>query len=360
MWFLMAFADSVFTDRYRPLAVKSQMESEQFAMGSSDLELTVIIVSYNTRELTLKAVETLLRNSPGVAMRVVVFDNASSDGSAKALAERFPGVEVIAHGENLGFAASNNRVAETVTTPWICLLNPDTETYPGAIANLLAFAQSHPGAGIVGGRTVFPDGSLNPVSCLGDVTPWSLAMGITGLSRIFPASPLFNPEGIGGWKRDKVREVDVVVGCFLMISRDLWRKLGGFDLRYFMYGEDVDLSIRARKLGYRPMMTPQATIMHLVGASTPKRADKLCTVLRAKSTVIREHWHPLLAPIGVGLLWLWGLTRRIGGQLSGDPEKRDRFRQVWASRRMWLAGFPPVTACGRNPDASVTVSRDGG
>lgn len=348
-------------DHYRALFVEPQMKSEHYAMPPTTLELTVIIVSYNTRELTLKAVETLLGNSPGVAMRVVVFDNASSDGSAVAVAERFPGVEVIAHGENLGFAAANNRVAKTISTPWICLLNPDTETFPGAIANLLAFAKSHPQAGIVGGRTVFPDGSLNPVSCLGDVTPWSLVTAITGLSRMFPASPLFNPEGIGGWKRDNVREVDIVVGCFLMISFELWRKLGGFDVRYFMYGEDVDLSMRARKLGYRPMITPQATIMHLVGASTPKRADKLCTVLRAKATVIREHWHPVLAPIGVGLLWLWGLTRRIGAQFSNDPEKRARFRQVWASRRLWLAGFPPAAAsCSKCPDVSVTVSRGGG
>ena len=323
-----------------------------------DAELTVIIVSYNTRALTLRAIETLIDNSAGVSMRIVVFDNASSDGSAEAVAERFPQVEVIASAENLGFAAANNRVAALATSPWLCLLNPDTETYPGAIANILAFAKSHPEAGIVGGRTVFPDGSLNPLSCLGDVTPWSLLTEIIGLSRLFSRSQLFNPEGIGGWQRDDVRHVDVVVGCFLVVSRKLWQQLGGFDLRYFMYGEDVDLSMRARKLGYRPMITPDAQIMHLVGASTPKRADKVCTIMRAKATMMREHWHPVLVPVGLGMLWLWSLTRRIAGHIARNPEVRDRMRQVWDTRSEWLAGFPPAEP--RQPVVDETLDRTAG
>src|SRR5204862_107439 len=225
-----------------------------------------------------------------VAMRVVVFDNASSDGSAAAVAAAFPEIETIAHPENIGFAAANNLVAETVTTPWLCLLNPDTETHPGAIANLLAFAKANPKAGIVGGRTVFPDGSLNQASCWQRITPWSLFTQTSGLARAFPRSTLFNPEAMGGWQRDSVREVDIVVGCFLLTSTELWRRLGGFNRRYFMYGEDADLCLRARALGYRPMITPDAEIMHLVGASTAKRADKTVAVMRAKATLVRDHW----------------------------------------------------------------------
>ena len=97
------------------------VEVEQF--GSKAPELTVIIVSYNTRELTLAAVRTLLENSPGLAMRVVVWDNASVDGSAAAVAAAFPQIEVVASSENLGFAAANNRVAAAATTPYVCLLN---------------------------------------------------------------------------------------------------------------------------------------------------------------------------------------------------------------------------------------------
>ena len=212
-------------------------------------ELTVIVVSYNTRALTLACLDTLFANTHRTQMRVVVLDNASADGSAQAVRARFPQVECIASAENLGFARANNQVAAAADTPWLLLLNPDTETHPDAIDNILAFAKAHPRAGIVGGRTVFPDGSLNPASCWRRIGVWSLLTQITGLSRRFPNSGLFNYEGIGGWRRDSVREVDIVVGCFLMISTELWRRLGGFDLRYFMYGEDADLCLRARALG---------------------------------------------------------------------------------------------------------------
>ncbi|WP_375291697.1 glycosyltransferase family 2 protein [Qipengyuania sp.] len=311
------------------------------AQGSA--EVTVIIVSYNTRELTLKAVETLLANKGQVKLRIVIFDNASSDGSAAALAEAYPYLEVIAHPENIGFARANNLVAETATTEWLLLLNPDTETHPGAIETLLEFSRAHPNAGITGGRTVFPDGRLNIASCWRRMTVWSLFCSATGLSSAFPRSDLFNPEAFGDWQRDSVREVDIVVGCFLMIRTELWNRLGGFDARYFMYGEEADLCLRARAMGYRPMITPDAEIMHLVGASSTKVSDKVIKVARAKASLIRDHWPRYLQPIGLGLLLAWGLVRRIGYALAalagGSAKQRDKWREVWRRRDEWLAGY---------------------
>jgi N-acetylglucosaminyl-diphospho-decaprenol L-rhamnosyltransferase len=302
-------------------------------------ELTVIIVSYNTRELTLKAVETLIANAGDVAMKVVVHDNASADGSAEAVAQAFPEVEVVAYPENIGFARANNLVAERVDTEWMLLLNPDTETHPRAIEKLLGFARAHPEAGITGGRTVFPDGRLNPASCWRRMTLWSLFSNAVGLAQLFPNSDLFNREAMGGWQRDSVREVDIVVGCFLMIPTALWHRLGGFDPRYFMYGEEADLCLRARRLGYRPMITPEAQIMHLVGASTSVRADKAVAVLRAKATLVRDHWPPALAPIGVGLLKFAALTRRIGAAFLPTGERRERLLGTWRKRHEWTAGY---------------------
>lgn len=304
-----------------------------------DPELTVIIVSYNTRELTLRAVETLLASSPNLPMRVVVFDNASSDGSAEGVAAAFPDVEVVASTENIGFARANNRVAKTVTTPYLCLLNPDTETYPGAMDALLAFAKSNPGAGIVGGRTVFPDGSLNPASCWRMISLWSLFTQATGLANLFPHSEIFNYEGIGNWQRDSVREVGIVVGCLLLTTTSLWCKLGGFDERYFMYGEDADLCLRASALGYRPAITPEAEIMHIVGASTKVRAEKVCTVMKSKATIIRLHWSPWRRAAGLALLWTWAFVRNVSQMISTDRAYKDRQKFVWRSRHDWLAGF---------------------
>jgi N-acetylglucosaminyl-diphospho-decaprenol L-rhamnosyltransferase len=303
-------------------------------------EVTVIVVSYNTRELTLAAVRTLLDNNPGLAMHVVVWDNASVDGSAAAVAAAFPSIEVIASPENIGFAAANNRVAAAATTPFICLLNPDTETHFNAISNLLAFAKAHPEAGIVGGRTVFRDGSLNPASCWRKMTPWTLFTSTFGLARLFPNSNLLNAEAMGGWRRDSVRHVDIVVGCLMLVPTELWQRLGGFDERFFMYGEDADFCLRARALGYRPMITPDATIMHLVGASTKRHADKVCSVMQAKSTLIRRHWPKRLVWVGLFQLWLWGLARGMLAKVHTDPGQRDRLGQIWRERDRWLAGFP--------------------
>ncbi len=305
-------------------------------------EVTVIMVSYNTSALTLKALETLFANAGDIAMHVVVWDNASADGSADAIADRFPDVELIRSDENIGFAAANNRVAERASTKWLLLLNPDTETYPNAIAQLVNFAKVQPKAGITGGRTVFPDGSLNAASCWNQMSVWSLFCAAVGLSRAFPDSPFFNPEAIGGWKRDSVREVDIVVGCFFCIRTDLWRELGGFDERYFMYGEEADLCLRARRQGYRPMITPTAQIMHLVGASTKRREDKMVQLMRAKATLVRDHWSPAKRSMGIALMWLWIATRRLAtglGSMFGLSKSAPLWRGVWRRRQDWLRGY---------------------
>jgi N-acetylglucosaminyl-diphospho-decaprenol L-rhamnosyltransferase len=308
-----------------------------------DEELTIIVVSYNTKALTLRALETLYENAGDVRMRVIVWDNASADDSADAIAAAFPEVELVRSPDNLGFAVANNRASEMVLSEWMLLLNPDTETYPNAIAALLDFAKANPRAGIVGGRTVFPDGSLNPASCWNKITIWSLICNAFGLAAAFPASPFFNPEGIGGWKRDSVRQVDIVVGCFLLIPTALWRKLDGFQAKYFMYGEEADLCLRAAKAGYRPMITPDAQIMHLVGASTPQLARKLLQLMQARATLVRDHWSPATRWIGLSLLQLWSFNHVIKSRLmqvigKGGP-KNDAWFELWDSRTHWLKGY---------------------
>jgi GT2 family glycosyltransferase len=306
-------------------------------------EVTVIIVSYNTSELTLKALETLYANAGDVRMRVIVWDNASADSSAHAIAAAYPQAELIRSPDNLGFAVANNRAAELVRSEWMLLLNPDTETHPGAVEALLRFAQAHPEAGITGGRTVFPDGSLNPASCWNRITAWSLICSATGLSRLFLNNSIFNSEGIGGWQRDTIRHVDIVVGCFLMIPTGLWRELGGFQQKYFMYGEEADLCLRAAKAGYRPMITPDAQIMHVVGASTPELAPKLIQVTKARATLIHDHWSAMAQPFGLGLLVFWSFNHLLKslliGLVRGQSRDNDAWTTLWKRRHEWLSGY---------------------
>ncbi len=305
-------------------------------------ELTVIVVTWNTRELTLRCLETLFENTPNLNMRVIVADNGSEDGSADVIVERFPQVDLIRNEGDFGFARANNEAIERVDSEWILLLNPDTEVHPNAINNLLAFSKQHPEAGITGGRTVFPDGTLNPKSAWNKITPWSLFCYLSGLTIAFKRSSFFNPEAIGGWKRDTVRHVDVVQGSFFMLPTALWRKLGGFDRRYFMYGEEADMCLRAAAMGYRPMITPDAEIMHLGGASAP-RGVRLLQIWTSKTTTIRGHWPKILVPVGLTELWLACATRALAsaarGKLAGRSLKNNDWVLMWSKRREWMRGY---------------------
>lgn len=313
-------------------------------------DLTIIMVSYNTRDLTLAAIHTCLKTTRETAYHLIVLDNASTDGSADAIAAAYandPRVTLIRSEDNLGFAKANNVVADRVETEFLLLLNPDTECHAGAVDNLMRFARETRTAGIWGGRTVFPDGQLNPSSCWMQITPWSLLAWAVGLTGAFPNTQLCNPEALGGWRRDSVREVDIVSGCFFLVDRTLWTAMGGFDLDYFMYGEEADLCLRARRLkDARPQITPEAQIMHVAGASTRQQARKRSMVLKARTTLVRRHWPAKRVPLGIAVLWagvgLRYLAARVGAAVLRSPkwtERAENQRAIWGERDDWLAGY---------------------
>lgn len=306
--------------------------------------VSILVVSYNTRAMTLDCLASIAAQTR-TAHEVILLDNASPDGSAAAIAEAFPHIRLIASEANHGFARANNIAAREAGGQYLLLLNPDTVVLDHAVDRLLAFAGRTPEAGIWGGRTLFPDGALNPMSVFGDQTLWSLFCRVTGLALVFSRSPLFNPEVYGGWDRDSEREVDVVQGSFLLIRRDLWDRLGGFDLSFVMYGEEADLCRRARALGARPRMTPEATILHYEGASS-KRSDKDILILKARITLARRYLPGWKALPAVFLLRMWPLTRKIGGAIlatTGWTRAADASRHwgaVWRARADWQDGFP--------------------
>lgn len=310
------------------------------------IDVSILVVSYNTRALTLAALHAAISQTTSIASEIIVVDNASTDGSAAAIAETFPGVHLIASAVNLGFAAGNNLAARSARGRYLVLLNPDTVVLDRAIDRLHAFALSRPEAGIWGGRTVFADGCLNAASCWGRMTPWNLFCRATGLTAIFRDTETFNGEAYGGWPRDTVRDVDIVSGCFLMIERAFWNDLGGFDPEFFMYGEEADLCLRARSRGARPVVTPNATIVHLGGASETARTAKMVKLLAAKASLISRHFHPVTRPLGLGLLAAWPLSRfaalSLRAKLRGRAADRDAaatWGEIWRQRAHWQRGY---------------------
>lgn len=304
--------------------------------------LSIIVISYNTRDMTLACLRSVVAETR-TPHELIVLDNASADGSAAAIASEFPGVTLLAEAENHGFARANNIAAKHARGEYIVLLNPDTVVLDGALDKLLAFARRVPSAKIWGGRTIFADGSLNPTSCWRKMDLWNLFCRTTGLTGVFRNSPIFNSEAYGGWDRMTEREVDIVTGCLLLVSRADWQALGGFDPTFFMYAEEADLCLRAHKaIGARPRITPEAVIIHYGGASEKVRSDRYVRILRAKHELIRRHFPAWQRPIALTLFvanpasrsLAFGLTARLGLHPQA-AEKADIWREIWKRRAEW-------------------------
>lgn len=325
----------------RPPAPRRNPPGDDLPHDSAPPRVSIIVVSYNTRDMTLEALRSVEAETRA-SHELLVVDNASQDGSAEAIAAAFPaaenpGLRLWAETENHGFAQANNLASRHARGDYILLLNPDTIVLDGAVDRLLAFAEARPGAKIWGGRTLFADGALNPTNCWDHMTVWSLFCRVAGLSAAFPGSGLFNPEAYGGWPRDTVREVGIVTGCFFLIRRAFWEELGGFDRSFVMYGEEADLCRRAADAGARPMITPEARIVHHVGAASSVRAAKQVMVMRAKVTLVRRQFSGLRRAAAMALLRAWPMSRALAAFLRGRDSP---WREVWARRAEWRDGWP--------------------
>lgn len=290
----------------------------------SQVSVTTIVVSYNTKDLTLACLDSVYKNTKIIVPEVVVIDNASSDGSAEAIAAEFPQVRLIASYTNLGFAAGNNLAAREARGEYLLLLNPDTLVLDSAIDNLVQFVESNPKYGIYGGRTLFSDGTLNASSCFRKPTIWNSYCRALGISAMASNSSLLSADVYGGWQRDTVREIDIVTGCFLLMRRELWDRLGGFDPRYFMYGEDWDLCLRAQKLGERNVHCPDAEIIHYGGASEPVRADRMVRLFQTRTLLYASHWGFLRSRLLELSLWVWAFRCLAVDGLLGTMGKVSR------------------------------------
>lgn len=299
----------------------------------------IIVVSYKTRDKTLACLKSIYAQANTDRVRVIVVDNDSGDGSSEAIRETFPQAQVVDSGSNMGFAQAVNLGADQCEEDYILLLNPDALLLPGSLNALLDFAGAHPQYGVYGGRIVDGDGVTDPRSCWGAPTLWSLACFATGVSTAFPRSRLLNPESLGRWPRNSVREVPVVTGCLLLVRRSDFLAVGGMDPRYFLYSEDVEFCLRAKRFGLSSVVVPEAVIRHEGGAaSRDNGGSKMCMVMAGKATMLRATWPPAKGQLGVQLIKCGAGLRAALERLSG--RKRRMWTEVWGRRSAWEQGYP--------------------
>ncbi|MCU1693580.1 MAG: glycosyltransferase [Frankiales bacterium] len=301
--------------------------------------VTVCIVSYNCRELLLRCLASLRTTT--VAVETIVFDNASADGSADAVTSAFPEATVLRSRENLGFAAGCNGAAARARGQYVLLLNPDAEVEVGCLEALVAAAEAHPRAGLIGGRILTSTGETDPESCWGLPSLWSAACFASGMSWLRPTSSLFNPEALPGFDRAQDREVPMVSGCLMFVPVEAWRALGGLDETFFLYGEDADINRRAHLLGYHPRIAAQARLTHVGSASSSSTATKIEMLYRGKCTYYRRAYGLARGFLGCQLLVAGvGLRGALLRRKQGEGELGRAYATAFRERSTWSRGWP--------------------
>lgn len=304
----------------------------------------IILVSYNTAEYTVRAIQSVFEQTRQTKVNLIVVDNDSTDNSVERIRNEFPDITLIESGANLGFAGGVNLGAKQGEAEYVLLLNPDTVILEGAIDKLVNFAETHPQSGVWGGVTLNNDLSLNPNNARARISFSTLLFSATGLSKVFRNSCFFNHDNYGCWDRKSERDVDVITGCFFLTPRSLWQQLGGLDESFFMYAEEADYCIRAIELGHQPRVTPEAKIIHHGGVSEANLSGKMIKLLKGKAHFIAKHESPWKQAIYKGLLLAHVFNKYVSSSLlamiSKDKQAvRNEWRTIFQQRRSWLEGY---------------------
>ena len=275
-------------------------------MQSTDV--SVIVISYNTRDFTQKCLASIYRETCGVSFEIIVVDNASSDGSAEMVESLFPQVRLIRSASNVGFGPGNNLAAEQANGRYLLLLNPDTTVNDNAIAVLFECAAANPEPGAWGGVCELPNGQVDP-GCR-QIMPglWSLFSGFfVPYRRIVRRMDR---------SKDFQGDVPVLSGAFMMVRSDVWCELGGFDESFKLYAEECDLCYSILKAKYRIVMTGKARIVHYGGAEERDNSRNELNQTRGVMQFFRKHYSIGGATVAGLLIWFYSIELMVAACLS--------------------------------------------
>jgi len=258
------------------------------------IELSVIILSYNTKELLEKCLNSLVLSIKYHVLRaeIIVVDNGSTDGSVEMVKETIIhntkyNIHLIENQNNLGFAKGNNVGLTQATGKYILFLNSDTEVFPGSLSEAVDFMKNHPGVGALTAKTLLADGKMDPDCHRGFPTPWASITYFLGLEKLFPKSRLFGQYHKFFLDLNINHEIDAGAGAFMLIPRKVIDKIGAWDESYFFYGEDLDFNYRIKKAGFKVMFFAKPLLKHYKGASSGLRKESKNIAKNSKENRIR-------------------------------------------------------------------------
>ncbi|MCE3283323.1 MAG: glycosyltransferase [Chitinophagaceae bacterium] len=255
------------------------------------MTLSVIIVSYNVKYFLEQCLHSVMAATGRIKTEVIVVDNHSSDGSLPYLRPLFPPVHFVDAGSNLGFGRANNLGLSKATGDYILFLNPDTLVPEDCFEKCLRFMENSLQAGALGVRMIDGNGRFLPESKRSFPRASTAFFKLSGLATLFPKSRVFNKYSLGYLDEFSEHKVDVLAGAFLFIRKQVLDTVGGFDERFFMYGEDIDLSYRVKQAGYDNWYLSNTSIIHFKGESTRKDHDRYVKMFyEAMSIFVQKHY----------------------------------------------------------------------
>lgn len=289
-------------------------------------DLGIVIVSWNTRDLLRDCLKSIAASEGDISYRVVVVDNASSDGSAGMVRQEFPDVQLIASPDNDGFPRANNKGLRLLGFERGCgdsapryalILNPDTVLPPNALRDMLVYMDAAPAIGIAGPKLVMLDGNLDLACRRSFPSPEISFYRMVGLSKLFPKSRRFGRYNMTYLDPNIETEVDSVVGAFMLVRCEAIRQVGLFDDTFFMYGEDLDWAYRIKQAGWTVMYNPAVTVTHVKRAASRQSKRAKREFYRAMLIFYRKHYRAT-TPWWLHSMILTGLILRGGRSLWHD------------------------------------------
>ncbi|KKT31105.1 MAG: Glycosyl transferase family 2 [Candidatus Collierbacteria bacterium GW2011_GWC2_44_18] len=254
-------------------------------------DLAVVIVNYNTQQLLEDCLNSVFKaDQPKDGLQIIVVDNGSKDGSLELLGQmekKHLNLLTIANSENLGFAKSNNIGVDGSNAKHVLFLNSDTVVKRYSLVKPCKFLKDHPKVGAVTIKLFLKDGTIDHDNHRGYPTPWAAFTKFSGLSGLFPKSTFFNSYHLGNRGLDRIHQIPVAAGSYLMMPSKLFRQIGMWDETYFFYGEDIDLCYRINQAGYKIIYYPKVSALHLRGASSGLRKETSKIAISSKINRLR-------------------------------------------------------------------------
>jgi len=309
------------------------------------MDLSILIVNWNSKDYLRECLRSVYGNTHSITFEVIVVDNASFDHCERMLASEFPAVKFIQSERNLGFAKANNLAFESAQGRCILCLNPDTEVVGHALQTLYEALMTAEAAGAVGARLLNTDGTIQTSCIQAFPTVLNQLLDAEVLRNAFPRLPLWGTTALLT-ESPKPIEVDAIVGACVMLKREVFQEVGGFDERYFMYAEDIDLSFKVHAAGRHCYLLTSASVVHHGGGSSKSSFSKFSAVMMRESIFRfmlcrRGVVSALLFRFGTGVSALVRLPLSLAFSVFERGQTRSKTSSIrkWFSILRWCLGM---------------------